>query len=504
MQDEVTLSSPPATHTLSPGKHPNLRYALCGTVRPQSVRAVSKRLVFFKLDVPAHRGPSIIASWECIAKFREGCLDEPEIALLVSTLHACASASSDGAGVGSAHVELVGFPEVAEDGERSLHVVQVLVSSAEGDAGVVTIPEIPREPAAGNASAATERVRFKHSGSHMRPNTESRHQQFVAWLVESFGLETLRSGAGVLDVAGGAGGVAFELAFRRGVPCTVVDPRPMKLNAKQRRALRNRVKAQEVLGAAPPPAASWWVAGANGTRSTGAPGPSSPQPPPSTLPEAPAPATAPVMAAAANGCWGSPQVTEGEGEGAGAVAGEPTGEPPADGAAEGAAEASFGCGPCEGCDVPSADEVAIPPSWASAYAEEGVSDACLPRQVCGWFDDVGFPTGAHAQLWRDVSIVVGMHPDQATEPIVRAALREGKPFAVVPCCVFPKSNPHRRLRGKAVESHGDFCEYLESLGAVEGGGASGVQRSAISSLAFEGRNVIVHSVVPSHPPRTPV
>ena len=469
------MSTPPATHTLSQGKHPQLRYALCGTVRPQSVRVVSKRLVFFKLDVPEHRGLNI-ASWECIAKFREGCLDEPEIALLVSTLHACASASSDGAGVGSAHVELVGFPEVSDrsspaGAEASLHVVQVLVSSAEGDAGVVTIPEIPREPAASNASAPAERVRFKHSGSHTRPNTESRHQQFVAWLVESFGLETLRSGAGVLDVAGGAGGVAFELAFRRGVPCTVVDPRQMKLNTKQRRALRNRVKAQEVLGAAPPPAASWWVAGANGTRCTDAPGPSSPQLPPSPL-----------------RC-----------EGASAVAGEPTGEPSADGAAEGAAEASFGCGPCEGCDVPSADEVVIPPSWARAYAEEGLSDACLPRQVCGWFDDVGFPTGAHAQLWRDVSIVVGMHPDQATEPIVRAALRAGKPFAVVPCCVFPKSNPHRRLRGKAVESHEHFCEYLVSLGAVTGGGASGVQRTAISSLAFEGRNIIVHSAVPSHP-----
>ena len=490
------MSTPPATHTLSQGKHPELRYALCGTVRPQSVRVVSKRLVFFKLDVPEHRGLNI-ASWECIAKFREGCLDEPEIALLVSTLHACASASSDGAGVGSAHVELVGFPEVSDLGSpRSLHVIQVLVSSAEGDAGVVTIPEIPREPAASNASAPAERVRFKHSGSHTRPNTESRHQQFVAWLVESFGLETLRSGAGVLDVAGGAGGVAFELAFRRGVPCTVVDPRQMKLNTKQRRALRNRVKAQEVLGAAPPPAASWWVAGANGTRCTDAPGPSSPQLPPSMLPEAPALATAPAMAAAASGCWISPQ---GEGEGASAVAGEPTGEPSADGAAEGAAEASFGCGPCEGCDVPSADEVVIPPSWARAYAEEGLSDACLPRQVCGWFDDVGFPTGAHAQLWRDVSIVVGMHPDQATEPIVRAALRAGKPFAVVPCCVFPKSNPHRRLRGKAVESHEHFCEYLVSLGAVKGGGASGVQRTAISSLAFEGRNIIVHSAVPSHP-----
>jgi hypothetical protein len=32
---------------------------------------------------------------------------------------------------------------------------------------------------------------------------------------------------------------------------------------------------------------------------------------------------------------------------------------------------------------------------------------------------------------------VGMHPDQATDAVVDAALALGCPFAVVPCCVFP-------------------------------------------------------------------
>ena len=32
-----------------------------------------------------------------------------------------------------------------------------------------------------------------------------------------------------------------------------------------------------------------------------------------------------------------------------------------------------------------------------------------------------------------------------TEPIVDVACRLGKPFAVVPCCVFPRLFPHRRL-----------------------------------------------------------
>jgi len=44
------------------------------------------------------------------------------------------------------------------------------------------------------------------------------------WICEHFGLENLQRG-GVLDVAGGRGEVAFELAVKRGIPCVVVDPR---------------------------------------------------------------------------------------------------------------------------------------------------------------------------------------------------------------------------------------------------------------------------------------
>ena len=40
--------------------------------------------------------------------------------------------------------------------------------------------------------------------------------------------------------------------------------------------------------------------------------------------------------------------------------------------------------------------------------------------------------------------------DEATEPIIDAALRFGRPFAVVPCCVFPRLFPQRELpRGRA-------------------------------------------------------
>ncbi|KAF9363593.1 hypothetical protein BGX34_003754 [Mortierella sp. NVP85] len=66
-----------------------------------------------------------------------------------------------------------------------------------------------------------------------------------------------------------------------------------------------------------------------------------------------------------------------------------------------------------------------------------------PNRIQALLDDQ-FLT-SHQDLVSKSSILVGLHPDQATEPIVKAALKTGKPFAVIPCCVFGRDNPHRRL-----------------------------------------------------------
>lgn len=39
---------------------------------------------------------------------------------------------------------------------------------------------------------------------------------------------------------------------------------------------------------------------------------------------------------------------------------------------------------------------------------------------------------------RASSLVIGMHPDQATDAVVDFAVEHRKSFAVVPCCVFPR------------------------------------------------------------------
>jgi len=66
------------------------------------------------------------------------------------------------------------------------------------------------------------------------------------------------------------------------------------------------------------------------------------------------------------------------------------------------------------------------------------------------------------------TIIVAMHPDEATEAAVCLAASKRIPFAVVPCCVFPSLFARRRQfwlfdpreRRKQVNTHATFVEYL--------------------------------------------
>mmetsp|Transcript_70822 Transcript_70822/g.142590 ORF Transcript_70822/g.142590 Transcript_70822/m.142590 type:complete len:541 (-) Transcript_70822:16-1638(-) len=56
-------------------------------------------------------------------------------------------------------------------------------------------------------------------------------------------------------------------------------------------------------------------------------------------------------------------------------------------------------------------------------------------------------------LVRDASLIVGLHPDQAAAEIVCFAAKWKKPFAVVPCCVYKHQFPYR-----AISAHMDRTE----------------------------------------------
>jgi hypothetical protein len=86
------------------------------------------------------------------------------------------------------------------------------------------------------------------------------------------------------------------------------------------------------------------------------------------------------------------------------------------------------------------------------------------------------------------SMVIGMHPDQATEAIVDISLRLGVPFAVLPCCVMQVLFPSRLdRRGQRVRSYNAFCDYLLAKAPTPGDFAS-------IALPFEGRSRIIYQV----------
>jgi len=49
---------------------------------------------------------------------------------------------------------------------------------------------------------------------------------FAAWIVNTFGLENLQKGTGILDIGGGNGFLALELWQTYGIRSTVIDPKP--------------------------------------------------------------------------------------------------------------------------------------------------------------------------------------------------------------------------------------------------------------------------------------
>jgi len=88
----------------------------------------------------------------------------------------------------------------------------------------------------------------------------------------------------------------------------------------------------------------------------------------------------------------------------------------------------------------------------------------------------------HSELLARSSIFVGLHPDQATEAVVVEALAHGKPFAVVPCCVYPTLFPSRYLQsGQRVRSYRAFIRYLREKHP----------QILTARLPFEGRNKVL-------------
>lgn len=93
----------------------------------------------------------------------------------------------------------------------------------------------------------------------------------------------------------------------------------------------------------------------------------------------------------------------------------------------------------------------------------------------------------HVELVSSVSLFIGLHADQATIPIVETALKAGKAFAVVPCCVFSHDNRTRQLKsGELVTTTEQQIQYICEKDTQ----GRGTIKTAY--LDFEGKNVVVY------------
>eukprot|EP00993_Chasmostoma_nieuportense_P002696 NODE_3469_length_962_cov_27.295808_g3319_i0.p1 GENE.NODE_3469_length_962_cov_27.295808_g3319_i0~~NODE_3469_length_962_cov_27.295808_g3319_i0.p1 ORF type:complete len:268 (-),score=46.98 NODE_3469_length_962_cov_27.295808_g3319_i0:98-901(-) len=114
-------------------------------------------------------------------------------------------------------------------------------------------------------------------------------------------------------------------------------------------------------------------------------------------------------------------------------------------------------------------------AWRAAHT----NDPFTPPQQLQHLFGADFPLAS--PVWPQCSVVVGMHPDEATVPIVEACVEHRKPFAVVPCCVFWKTHPYRRVNGAPVRTYEQFCSFLLAMHTS----------LRIERLPFEGRNVVI-------------
>eukprot|EP00977_Amphora_coffeiformis_P017887 scaffold6007_cov183-Amphora_coffeaeformis.AAC.11 len=83
--------------------------------------------------------------------------------------------------------------------------------------------------------------------------------------------------------------------------------------------------------------------------------------------------------------------------------------------------------------------------------------------------------------------IAALHPDEATDAIVDTAVERRIPFVIVPCCVFYRLFPHRRMPRDAdqpVSTYEDLLDYLQAKD-------ESIQRTR---LPFEGANTLLWSI----------
>jgi hypothetical protein len=310
---------------------------------------------------------------------------------------------------------------------------------------------------ANNTPALRAPVARHGARKHRRVFNEGRCGALRRWMVRIFGEEYLRSGSGVLDIAGGKGEMAFELTNLNGIPCTVVDPRPMDLYRYKRKLLFGYYHRNEVLGeynSLPRPLSEDGVILPGHIRGYfEMPGVGSRYCLDATHISDPVflhsdDIWVSELERGERTCWTNKGLTH---------------EEESEEVEEETTESEF--------EPPSLLESGRVP-YGAAYKHHVPAEGRHILSLDEARDTV-----------HDCSMIIGMHPDQAAEQLIEFALRNNKPFAVVPCCVYQKQFPKRSLQDKRpVRVYGELIEYLLE------------KHPAIRSLEmdFDGKNVLLY------------
>ena len=350
------------------------------------------------------------------------------------------------------------------------------------------------------AAAVAHPSRQRRTGRNPRKNRSNYGPtaNFRRFLVETFGIDKLREGGGVLDVAGGAGTLSYELLHLNGVQSTIADPRrPCFKRAQKTVAHRRRqnqmhleegpVALQRYDNALAPgggPAASTRGATPESEARVGSEQDSNPDmtvADENHLTEGGTAVVSPEDFPAWAQVWFGKWLWD-------VPDGAPPGSPP---------KTLFSK---DVKQVDSWDHTRDVPA-GSRKIEDSAGDGRRRQQEQVEGDQVGNeqPAGAIdapvspalrpltpegvSRALAECSVVIGLHPDGATDAIVDFALQHGKPFALLPCCVYRKHFPERRTpSGESVKTYEDLLDYLEAR-------SDGIRRA---SLGFDGRNVVLY------------
>jgi hypothetical protein len=262
---------------------------------------------------------------------------------------------------------------------------------------------IPASEPSPQTNAPAVNTSKKSKNSDRGANDASRFAKLVFFLLSEFGGYDGLSNLPVLDVAGGSGGLAFELSIRHQLPCIVVDTRPMQYSGGQKRHIKYRKHSFEQLNS---------VGKRKSTRLI-----------------------------------------------------ENLKKRFQAGVADDGLLRQFK-------SLLETDSVLKHASNSNLAYAENDQKAQLSKIL-------------HE---RDCSVLVGLHPDQATDPIMDIGFALNLPWVIVPCCVFPNLFTQRQLQpsGRVVRTYDDLCEYILQRDP-------GVKEA---TLPFRGRNRVFYW----HPP----